>query len=106
MSDSSVSWHDLGPVEVQPESRVFDIGTDEVWILRRNGSFTVVSNICPHKMGPISEGILEGDVIECPWHGFRFNICSGVSDGSSCPALRVYETNVRDGRLFMREKLR
>ena len=106
MSDSSGSWLNLGPVGDQPESKVFDTGTDEVWVFRRNGSFVAVSNVCPHKMGPISEGILEGDIIECPWHGYRFNVCSGASENRGCPALRTYETTIRDGHLFIREKVR
>lgn len=104
MSDSSGSWHDLGPVGDQPDNRVFNIDTDEVWIFRQDAMFIAVSNICPHKMGPISEGILEGGVIECPWHGFRFDINDGNSVGRKCPSLRVYEAKIEGGHLLVREK--
>ena len=102
-NNTKEGWHDLGVLEEQLESRVFDLVFDEVWVFRQEGVLRAVSNICPHKMGPISEGILESGVIECPWHGFRFDVNSGVSVKERCPSLHVYQTIVENGHLFVRE---
>ena len=32
-------------------------------------SFYTLSNVCAHKGGPLNEGVIEGDVVACPWHG-------------------------------------
>jgi nitrite reductase (NADH) small subunit/3-phenylpropionate/trans-cinnamate dioxygenase ferredoxin subunit len=50
-----------------------------VWIALFNveGSFYAIDNTCPHAGGPLGEGHLEGHVVECPWHGWRFNVQTG-----------------------------
>jgi nitrite reductase (NADH) small subunit len=41
------------------------------------GMVYAVDNTCPHAGGPIGEGTLAGDVVTCPWHGWRFNVRTG-----------------------------
>jgi len=50
-----------------------------VWIALFNvdGSFYAVDNTCPHAGGPLGEGHLDGHIVECPWHGWRFNVLTG-----------------------------
>jgi len=50
-----------------------------IWIALFNvgGSFYAVDNTCPHAGGPLGEGHLDGYVVECPWHGWRFNVQTG-----------------------------
>jgi nitrite reductase/ring-hydroxylating ferredoxin subunit len=50
-----------------------------IWIalFNVNGSFYAVDNTCPHAGGPLGEGHLDGLVVECPWHGWRFNVQTG-----------------------------
>jgi len=50
-----------------------------VWIALFNvdGSFYAVDNTCPHAGGPLGEGHLDGHVVECPWHGWRYNVQTG-----------------------------
>ena len=42
-----------------------------------NGTIRAVDNTCPHAGGPLGEGSLDGEVLECPWHGWRFNVRTG-----------------------------
>lgn len=39
--------------------------------------FYAIAGECPHQGGPIAEGELEGTVVTCPWHNFRFDFKSG-----------------------------
>ena len=41
------------------------------------GEFYCIDDQCPHEDGPLSEGFVEGDEVECPWHAARFNIKTG-----------------------------
>ncbi len=41
------------------------------------GEFYALDDTCPHASGPLSEGSIEGEDVECPWHGSRFNIKTG-----------------------------
>jgi nitrite reductase (NADH) small subunit/3-phenylpropionate/trans-cinnamate dioxygenase ferredoxin subunit len=44
-----------------------------------NGTFYAIDNECPHRNGPLAEGMVEGNEVVCPWHGARFDICSGTN---------------------------
>lgn len=41
------------------------------------GRIYALDNTCPHAGGPLGEGRLEGDIVTCPWHGWRFNVRTG-----------------------------
>ncbi len=48
-----------------------------VALFKLGDEFFAIDDTCTHKGGPLSEGTIEGDEIECPWHGAHFNIRSG-----------------------------
>lgn len=52
------------------------------------GTFHVIDNTCIHRGGPLGEGALEGEVVTCPWHGWEYNVKTGVSvnNPSACVA--------------------
>ena len=53
---------------------------------------------------PLSEGLIGGGEIHCPWHHARFSVTSGAATGAPAfSPLKCYETAVRDGRLFVTE---
>ena len=41
------------------------------------GEFYAIDDDCTHEGGPLSDGLILGDEVECPWHGAHFNIKSG-----------------------------
>ena len=51
----------------------------QIALIKKDGKFFALDNICCHMGGPIGEGSLEGDTIVCPWHGWNYNIKTGVS---------------------------
>jgi nitrite reductase/ring-hydroxylating ferredoxin subunit len=52
----------------------------ELALYNVSGEFYATSNFCPHKGAPLSEGKLCGHVIECDWHGWRFDVRTGVCE--------------------------
>jgi 3-phenylpropionate/trans-cinnamate dioxygenase ferredoxin component len=42
------------------------------------GEFYAIEDVCTHDGGPLAEGELDGDAIECPRHGARFNVRTGA----------------------------
>ncbi|MGH7230664.1 MAG: Rieske (2Fe-2S) protein [Nitrospiraceae bacterium] len=41
------------------------------------GTIYALDNTCPHAGGPLGEGTLHGELVECPWHGWRYNVRTG-----------------------------
>ena len=71
-----------------------------VLLARRGGEVCAIAHTCSHLGGPLSEGKLEGDVVQCPWHGSRFNVRDGsVVDGPATFPQPRFETRVRGGQI-------
>ncbi len=49
----------------------------ELALFKIGGEFYAIDNTCTHAGGPLSEGMIEDDEVECPWHGATFNIKTG-----------------------------
>jgi nitrite reductase/ring-hydroxylating ferredoxin subunit len=58
------------------------------------GIFHAIDGICPHQGGPLGKGRLDGCVVVCPWHGWRFDVRTGQHQIN--PRLRqpAYEVRV------------
>ena len=41
------------------------------------GEFHALDGVCPHAGGPLGEGVLQGNIVTCPWHGWQFDVVSG-----------------------------
>jgi nitrite reductase/ring-hydroxylating ferredoxin subunit len=57
------------------------VGDKEIAIYNIDGELYATDNICTHAFGLLSEGFLEGDVIECPIHAGRFEVKTGKGLG-------------------------
>jgi nitrite reductase/ring-hydroxylating ferredoxin subunit len=67
------------------------------------GEVCAISSVCGHLGGPLEEGSREGDTVVCPWHGSRYDLCSGkVLESPAVFPQSRYETRVRDGRIEVR----
>lgn len=66
------------------------------------GSFHAISNLCAHRGGPLGQGVLDGTTVVCPWHGWTYDVSTGVSTVN--PELRVarYETRLDNGEVLVR----
>ncbi|HTW29605.1 MAG TPA: non-heme iron oxygenase ferredoxin subunit [Acetobacteraceae bacterium] len=57
-------------------------GGEEIALYCLGGTYHATSNICTHEYAELSDGFVEGGVIECPLHAGRFDICSGKALGA------------------------
>jgi nitrite reductase/ring-hydroxylating ferredoxin subunit/uncharacterized membrane protein len=73
-------------------------------LLYKNGdTVCAISETCSHAGGPLSEGELDGNIVQCPWHASRFDICTGQVKGGPATISQVrYETRVQNGRIEVR----
>jgi NAD(P)H-dependent nitrite reductase small subunit len=66
-------------------AKLVEIEGKRIALFHLGGEFYALDDTCPHAGGPLSEGSIEGEEVECPWHGSRFNIINGEVTGP--PAL-------------------
>lgn len=80
------------------EGRLVQISGKDLAIFNLGGRFVTIENQCPHKGGPLCDGIVSGAVVVCPLHGWRFDLNSGVAVRASQPAcVTTFPTRVEDG---------
>ncbi len=60
-----------------------------------------LDDTCPHKGGPLSNGIQHGESVTCPLHGWVFDLNTGVALGADEGAVRTYSVMVKDGRILL-----
>jgi nitrite reductase (NADH) small subunit len=81
------------------EGRSVRIGSREIAIFNLGDRFLAVENRCPHKGGPLSEGIVSGNVVVCPLHSWKIDLeCGAVkkpTDVLTCA--KIFSTRVEDG---------
>jgi nitrite reductase/ring-hydroxylating ferredoxin subunit len=66
------------------------------------GEFFVTDDMCTHGPGSLSEGYIEGDVVECNFHNGQFNIKTGAVVGPPCMVpVKTYKTTVENGRVLI-----
>jgi nitrite reductase/ring-hydroxylating ferredoxin subunit len=84
--------------------RVVDVDGIRVLVSRsEDGRVCAIANICTHRGGPLSEGEHDGNVVACPWHGSRFDLCSGkVLRGPAREPQQRFEARLREGKIEVR----
>ncbi|HET9356677.1 MAG TPA: non-heme iron oxygenase ferredoxin subunit [Nitrososphaeraceae archaeon] len=54
-----------------------EVNDERICLANVNGKYYAIGNVCTHMGGPLAEGKLEDYIVQCPWHGSRFDIRSG-----------------------------
>jgi nitrite reductase (NADH) small subunit len=67
------------------EGRVFQVGPRRVAVFHaRDGRIYATQAECPHRGGPLADGLLGGETLICPLHGRRFDLRSGAALQDGC----------------------
>lgn len=56
---------------------------------------------CPHKGGPLSEGIVHGTAVTCPLHGWVFDMATGLAQGADEGSVTTYSARIEGGRVLL-----
>ena len=98
------SWIDIGALDAIPLRgarilrtaegcvAVFRTGEDEVFAL---------DNACPHKSGPLSEGIVHGRTVTCPLHNWVISLETGEALGADSGQVATHPTRIENGRILI-----
>ena len=71
-------------------------------VFNLDGEIYVTDDACTHGPGQLSEGFVEGDIVECNFHGGQFNIRTGEVVGPPCMVpVKTYPVVVADGKVFI-----
>lgn len=75
--------------------RSFEIGGREIAFFRtRTGGVFAVENRCPHRDGPLADGMLAGNKVVCPMHAFKFDLADGQCDQPGVACLETFAVSI------------
>jgi len=95
---------DAGPASEIPEgeAKCATLGQRPVALFSIGGKVYCLDNRCTHVGGPLCEGTLDDFVVECPWHGSRFDVRSGQVVGPPARTpVRSYPAVIEGGRVWV-----
>lgn len=115
-----MTWQRVARVGEVGESSplLVTVGSTEVGIYRVNGELVAWRNVCPHMAAPVCRGTIsgttlpsdvytyeygrEGEILQCPWHGWEFDLITGrhLAAGSAA-RLRGYRVRVQGDEVYV-----
>jgi 3-phenylpropionate/trans-cinnamate dioxygenase ferredoxin subunit len=80
----------------------FDHGSATYAIYRTPSGYYATDGFCTHELAELSDGLVMGEIIECPLHNGRFHIPSGAAKSPPvCVDLQTYPVRVEDGKVLI-----
>ena len=81
------------------EGRAVKVGNREIAIFNLGDRFLAVDNRCPHKGGPLADGIVSGATVVCPLHAWKMSLETGkgVIGPSASSCIETFRARVEDG---------
>ena len=98
------NWTEIAALDDIPKlgSRVIKTGTVDIAVFRTSDDEVfAIKNECPHKKGPLSEGIVHGHAVTCPLHNWKIDLASGEALGPDEGCTNTYQSKVEDGKVFL-----
>ena len=83
------------------EGRVMEAAGHTFAVFNVDGMFYAIDNECSHRGGPLGEGDLEGKVVLCPWHAWRWDVTTGANVNNPAVKMACYPITEHDGSLFV-----
>ena len=97
-------WIEIGTIDAIPRrgSRCVNTPAGRMAVFRtQDDQIFAIENRCPHKHGPLSEGIVHGASVTCPLHNWVFDLATGQAQGADEGQVRTYPIDIVEGRIFM-----
>lgn len=85
------------------EGRAVKVGAREIAIFNLGDRFLAIDNRCPHKGGPLADGIVSGTTVVCPLHAWKLSLetGNGVNGPSALSCVETFPARVEDGTVLL-----
>ncbi|MBT5229803.1 MAG: nitrite reductase small subunit NirD [Methylococcales bacterium] len=98
-------WIEIAPLSDIPVlgSRVVKTDSFSIAVFRgTDDSVFAIKDACPHKDGPLSQGIMHGTTVTCPLHNWKINLANGEALGADEGCTNVFETKVENAIVYLK----
>lgn len=81
--------------------REFQVEGKAIALANVGGKYHAINNTCLHRGGPLGQGVLEGNVVTCPWHGWQYDVTSGKVTQNPAVGVDCYPLEIRGEDIFV-----
>lgn len=98
---TSPDWLPIGRAADVPlwEGRRVTVAGRRIAVFRLADGWAALDHACPHRGGPLSDGIVSGQCVTCPLHNQRFSLRTGERQDAAGPGVGTYAVRERNGQL-------
>jgi nitrite reductase (NADH) small subunit len=99
-----MDWKAICPLVDIPKlgARVVRTADKEIGVFRtEDDRVFAINNSCPHKGGPLSQGIVYGDKVACPLHSWKISLVDGKAEEPDVGETACFQVKVEDGIVFL-----
>ena len=95
--------HAIAEVSELPagQGRVVEVAGRQIALFNVDGTFRAIENMCPHRGGPLGDGMLVGTMVTCPWHGWQFDCATGKSARNPAVGVACFPTTVEGTTVYV-----
>ena len=83
------------------EAKEFPCGNKTVCVVNVGGVYSAMDGICPHRGGPLGQGMVRLGKVVCPWHGWTWDPVTGATQQDSRMRVAVYPVKVENGDVLI-----
>ncbi len=96
-------WHRVAACDAIPlrEGRRVTFGKQELALFNLGDEYLAVDNQCPHRNGPLADGIVAGKAVFCPLHNLKISLESGCALNGGEGKIKTYPVKVVDGSVYI-----
>jgi nitrite reductase (NADH) small subunit len=93
------NWVEVGPSDAIAEGHAIEwVSAGHILaIFRDGGQLYAIDGMCAHQGGPLAEGRVDGGCVTCPWHGWQYELATGIQTINRQPLQSTYEVRERAG---------
>jgi NAD(P)H-dependent nitrite reductase small subunit len=83
------------------QARTVEVNGKSIAVFNVAGRYYAIDNLCPHRGGPLAEGDVDGTIVVCPWHGWRWDVTTGANANNPAVTVACYPVTVEQGAIFV-----
>jgi len=88
--------------EITPGTiREFQVEGKAIALANVGGKYYAINNTCLHRGGPLGQGVMDGNVVTCPWHGWQYDVTTGKISQNPAVGVDCYRVEVRGEDIFV-----
>jgi len=82
-------------------AKEFPCGGNVICVANVNGTISAMDNVCLHRGGPLGQGVIEGNKLVCPWHGWQWDPKTGEAGNNPAAKIQIYPIKIENGDVMV-----